>query len=229
MTNYRMYFLLQELRKQSKCLDKQVACILTDIDDNIISVGVNKVIYCNDCTSTGSKEGCSVIHAEEVAAQNVSDLKVNSIKRAYVSLFPCENCQRILNSYVDEIIVFGEQHKQRVIPASKIKLVPNLIRKLHEMNGEQKQLSVIISELSELIKAITDYFYRRHERDIEVKDLLDEVIDVRLMSSVLMDLLEVNHSVDVIPMINDLESDKLGKVKKALLDGRIKRGSPYSK
>lgn len=229
MTNYSMYFLLQELRKQSRCKDKQVACIITDMKDNILSVGVNKVNACSSCGETGSKQGCDVVHAEVVAVCNLSKDQMEVKKRAYVSLYPCENCQVGLDNFVEEIIVFGTKHKNCVIDENKIKLVPNLVGELHKINGEQKQLAVITSELAELSIVVQDYFYRRHEREVSVADVLDEIIDVHLMTSILIDIIGKNYDAQVMPKLIEGERQKLTKVASALSDGRIKPGSPYSK
>lgn len=225
---YKMYTQLNSLRRLSACADKQVACIITDRWDNILSVGINEVHNCVQCHITGSKVGCQVTHAEVAALAKLSPMYLDDARIAYVSLFPCPDCQRHLEHIVDKIVVFGNQHKELVIPKEKIELVPNLALDLWKVNGEQKQLSVIISELAELIKAITDYFYRRQERGTKVEELVDEVIDVEMMIDVLLSILADNYDKEVIFKLSKGKDEKLGKIRSRLQDGTIKRGSPYS-
>lgn len=231
MDNYKMFFLLNELKNQSRCKDKQVACVITDIDgEEIVSVGVNNVLSCADCTNPNrcTADVCCVIHAEAMAIQNLNKDTQGPL-RAYVSLYPCASCQKTLDPFVDEIIVFGKQHKDCVINPAKIKLVPNLAEDLLNANGEQKQLAVIISELAEEVKAIADYFYRSGERGTHIEELLDEVVDVKLMNTVLLQLIKDNYDNTVYSKLRVIEDKKLGVVSHALSSGKIKNGSPYDK
>lgn len=230
MMSYKFFFLLEELKKQSKCLDKQVACIITDGQDNILSVGVNQVSLCGGCTKNGSKDNCSVLHAEQVACMNLSK-SYSGMKdelKAYLSLYPCESCQKILSEHVSEVLVYGEKHKEKVVDLP-IMITPNLSLALPAVNGEQKQISIVQGEQGELITAISDFFYRSHERDNGLASLLDEIVDSKTQTSVLMAILQKNYSSSVYADLGLMEQSKLSKVLHALQSGRIKHGSPYDK
>ncbi len=232
MHNYKMFFLLEELKKQSKCLDKQVACIITDSQDNILSVGYNKVFNCGGCTIDGDKQECEVTHAELIAVENLRSKHLHELQniKAYLSLYPCPNCQRKLDQVADEIIVFGDKHKECIIDEKKITLVPNLLRELPKINGEEKQLMVIVGEYAEAITKISDFFFRSHEREDEsLLKLLDEVFDVRLMTGVFLEIIQTRYDKGVHGKLLQLEEAKLNKCASAIKSGRIKPGSPYSK
>ena len=49
MICYKKYFykLLSLVKQQTTCIDKQVACIITDKNYKILSVGFNEVIICD--------------------------------------------------------------------------------------------------------------------------------------------------------------------------------------
>jgi deoxycytidylate deaminase len=227
---YKFFFLLEELKKQAKCLDKQVACIITDAYDNILSIGVNEVVHCGGCTKEGSKATCAVRHAERVAIDNLhpNNICEDETLKAYLSLYPCEKCQTALSHIVSEIYVYGGQHKKKVI-ATPIMCLPNLSLDLPAINGEQKQLAIIQGEQAELVTAISDFFYREHEREDGIDSLLDEIVDSKTQTSILMAILQANYSSSVYADLGEMEQQKLMKVKDNIVSGRIKRGSPYTK
>jgi len=226
--NYAMYSLLNELKRQSLCRDKQVACIITDKEDKILSVGINQVINCKRCGIGLATANCESIHAEIVAVKAVNDDIITKCHRAYVSLYPCPNCQRELDRYVEEIIVFNKKHKECVIDENKIKVVGDLAMDLVEVNGKQKQLAVISGELGELITVISDYFYRRHERIITPISLMSEIADTELMIQCLLNILTKDVDSALIDY-NTLKQGKLRRVVDKLHSGAIKTGSPFDK
>lgn len=225
--NYAMYFLLSELRRQSVCQDKQVACVITDKEDNILSVGVNTVNECKKCDVGNTNAICDTIHAEEAAIQNLAKHNESFAYRAYISLYPCPVCQRRLDNYVKEIVVFNKQHKPLVIDKEKIIEVGDLAAELSKINGSQKQVSVITGELAELITSMADYFYRRHEREIDVSDILFEIIDVELMIQCLVAILKENGNDYELSIYNLLKSEKLHRIADKLQSGAIRGGSPF--
>jgi deoxycytidylate deaminase len=227
--NYHMYSVLNMLRRTSKCADKQVACIITDMEDNILSVGINQVHVCVNCNITGSKDGCHVTHAEMAALANLHPGHANKKKRAYISLFPCEVCQVALAREVDEIIVYNKQHKKQVIDSSMLKLGYNITAELIERNGEQKQLAVVAGELGELITEISNFFYRRHERTSSFKDLMDEIVDAELMIEVLLELLAGKYEDETLKLLYEHKALKLHKIRQKLQSGAIKTGSLFDK
>ena len=175
---YNIMHLLNKLKEQSACIDKQVACVITDKDHNILSVGINKIINCNkDCYDKENRI-CETIHAEIMACTNMSTLNRIKAKTAYINLFPCITCQRTLKNWVHEIVVFGPKHKEQEF--KNIRLERNLYADLLNSNKQAKQLSVAQGELCELVTAISDYFYRP-EKNMDAHDIVDEIIDAELM------------------------------------------------
>lgn len=111
------YFLLNQLRLQTKCIDKQVACIITDNKYNILSSGVNTIINCNKNCHDKEKRICNVRHAEVVACNNLNMVRygVHAYKIAFVNLFPCVPCQNYLKVHgVKQIVTYGIKHKEQV-------------------------------------------------------------------------------------------------------------------
>jgi len=168
---------LNKLKEQSKCVDKQVACIITDKNYNIISTGINQIIECDHNCHDKINRKCFTLHAEIIAMANLRNFNGRA-KYAYLNLFPCVPCQNALLGFIDEIIVFGPKHKDQVF--DNIRLEPNLYEELLNNNGQAKQLSVAQGELCELVTAISDHFYRG-DKGSNITHLLDEIIDAELM------------------------------------------------
>ncbi len=226
--NYAMYSLLNELKRQSLCHDKQVACIITDKKDNILSVGINTVENCAHCNVGEKTKHCLTKHAEMAAIECLPDRYEMFIsRRAYLSLYPCPDCQRALDNYVEEIIVFNNKHKECVIKEDRIKVVGDLAMDLVNVNGVQKQVSVIMGELGELITVMSDYFYRRHERTVTPNSLMSEVIDVELMTQCLLSILKEDTS-GILVDYNQLKKAKLYRIVHELYTGGIRGGSPFT-
>ena len=226
--NYAMYSLLNELKRQSLCCDKQVACILTDESDHILSVGVNQVENCARCGIGEKTKHCLSTHAEEVAFNALRDENMPKCYRAYLSLYPCETCQHLLDPYVGEIIVFNKQHKECMIDEDKIIVMGDLAVDLVEVNGIQKQLSVILGEFGELITSMCDYFYRRHERPASLHHLMTEIADAELMIQCLFAILTKEDD-GALVLYDPVKRAKLRKVRHSLSSGVIKGGSPFDK
>ena len=115
-----MFNIMESLKRLSKCIDKQVVCLIVDNDGTILSIGVNKILKCDKNCDDKKNRTCVVNHAEIEAIIHLSDAKgieelPNEYKpTAYVSLFPCAPCQLALNPYVKEIVTFGMIHKEWV-------------------------------------------------------------------------------------------------------------------
>ena len=172
-----IFHLMNILKEESKCLDKQVVCILTDQDFHILSYGVNTVIACDKNCHDKENRICHTMHAEIMAIDNCHDKWKTYY--AFVNLFPCAPCQKALDNYgVMEIVVAGPRHKEQVF--ANIRLESDLYKDLLLENGEAKQLSVAQGELAELITAVSDFFYR-DEKHIKTADIADEIVDVELM------------------------------------------------
>ena len=174
-----IYWLLGKLAETSECLDKQVACVLTDDDYNIISYGVNTIVNCNKNCHDKEHRICNVVHAEVMAKIRLPEsYRHNKDLVAHVTLFPCQPCQRALEKHCSKIISYTEDHKGQVF--ENIVFEKDLKAELTKHNGKAKQLSVAQGELAELITAISDYFYRP-EKLIPAEELLDEIVDAELM------------------------------------------------
>lgn len=82
--------------QQSPCKDKQVGCVITDSDLNIIGTGYNTFIGENNCVSPCDASNCNIIHAE-VAALNTVSPRVQP-RYAFCTLEPCARCQVYLET-----------------------------------------------------------------------------------------------------------------------------------
>lgn len=182
----RIHYLLHQLKQESKCIDKQVACIITDNDLNILSYGINTIIECNKDCHDKENRVCNVIHAEVVAAKNLNKDSVVEKGKAWLTLFPCAPCQEALRPYVDEIIVFGPKHKDQVFDNITIK--ENFIEELIEYNNPIRQLSIIQSELAELVSAVADFQYRTDKGQL-TEPVIDEIVDVENQLILLKEIL----------------------------------------
>ena len=125
-----MFVTLNNLKHLSRCIDKQVVCIITDEDYNVLSVGINTIEACDQNCDDKEHRLCVVRHAEVVAVDNLSNLNRQRAARAYVSLFPCAPCQDVLSPLVDEIVTFGMAHKKWT--SDKVVVFPHLTYKLIE-------------------------------------------------------------------------------------------------
>jgi len=110
----QMFCIMESMKELSKCIDKQVVCLIVDKDGAIVSTGINKVIECDKNCHDKEHRKCVVRHAEIVALDNLKDKEFFTGLTAYVSLFPCKSCQEAIAPYVDEIVTFGMAHKDWV-------------------------------------------------------------------------------------------------------------------
>lgn len=175
---FNIMHILNKLKEQSACLDKQVACIITNKYGSIISIGVNQIITCDKNCHDKEKRICETIHAEIIACNHLTPLDHTQAATAYLNLFPCVPCQQVLSNWVSEIVVFGPQHKDQWFP--NIRLEQNLFQTMLDHNKKDKQLSVAQGELAELITAISDYFYRP-DKNLPINYFVDEIIDAEFM------------------------------------------------
>ena len=124
--------------KHSKCAAKQVVCILTNSEHNILSIGINGTLpgkaNCNDCFKKDSngdwyknidnewyitnKDGHSKwsllneIHAEMNAIKKASQDGNFNLEgaTAYISYSPCYNCSKMLALFGIKRIVFRNKY-----------------------------------------------------------------------------------------------------------------------
>jgi deoxycytidylate deaminase len=174
------YLLLQLEAQQSMCKDKKVAALWTqqDIDTGTIVLAHNIATGCNDkCDHT-----CGAIHAEEVLCRN------NSVKGGiiYLTLYPCEVCQCIMQAHnVEKVVVFNNKppHKKD-LGRIKIECKPDIIDTLATFNGPQRQAMVAMGEMGELITALADAF--RGDDRPQIRSIDDEIVDVILQMLILL-------------------------------------------
>ena len=117
-----IYTCLNQLKKKSVCLDKQVACIITTKDYGILSWGINIVMQCDRNCLDKKNRLCVTQHAEVMAIKGL--LSNRRSYYAFLSLFPCTDCQNQLAFFVKEIVVFGKQHKEQVFDNIRLEEEP---------------------------------------------------------------------------------------------------------
>jgi deoxycytidylate deaminase len=199
---------LNVLKEQSKCLDKQVAAVIVNRHGEMVAEGVNTIIACDKNCHDKENRICEVIHAEVVACANLDKLEPGPFTM-YVNLFPCVPCQQTAERYgVEEIVVFGPQHKDQVF--SNIRLEPNLYAELLNHNGPNKQLSVAQGELAELITAISDFFHRP-DKEMTIVQFMDEVVDVELMLEQIK-LIAWNRDPEAYNWLREIRTYKYGRL-----------------
>ncbi|KKN61487.1 hypothetical protein LCGC14_0521420 [marine sediment metagenome] len=214
---YEIMHLLNKLKEKSNCLDKQVACIITDSLCNILSVGINRVLNCDKDCYNKEKRICVTTHAEIEACNHLTSLDHGFAKTAYLNLFPCVPCQRILKNWVKEIVVFGPKHKEQEF--KNIRLERNLYFDLLDKNKQAKQLSVAQGELCELVTAISDYFYRP-EKNMNEHDFVDEIIDAELMLDQIK-LICWQQNTNFYNILRDIRNKKYMRIQLRLNNGGI--------
>ena len=108
-----MFYVMESMKRLSKCVDKQVVCLIVNEAGAIVSSGVNTVLECDKNCHDKANRTCIVDHAEVVAVRHLP-FKDLTGRTAYVSLFPCKSCQELIDPFVDEIVTFGMAHKEWV-------------------------------------------------------------------------------------------------------------------
>ena len=107
-----MFKFALEVSKGSKCVDRQVGCVITTKDGDVIGSGCNTVINCNKNCHDKLHRICNVRHAEVSAIESVPQNMRELMNTAYVTLFPCFPCMKALeDTTVQWIKVKGFSHK----------------------------------------------------------------------------------------------------------------------
>lgn len=165
-----IYGLLETLRRFSPCCDKQVAAVSTDVMGRIMNMSYNRpTCNCNACETPEHPDNCAQ-HAEK-------GLLLIPGCIIYLTTFPCKDCQMHLwSAGVERVFVFGKQHKED-LGLLEIILLPDVASILVDFNGIDKQKTVVMGELGELITAIADSM-RKDTKDN--RDICEELIDVEL-------------------------------------------------
>ena len=104
------------------CCRRKVGCILTDKNNHILSTGYNgrpkgfkhcteeKPCIAAAVPSGDNLEGCEALHAEQNALLQCKDPQ--TIETAYVTLFPCITCTKLLLNTTCKTIVYSEEYVQ---------------------------------------------------------------------------------------------------------------------
>ena len=107
-----MFALAEKESQNSRCIDRQVGCVITDRDGNVLGKGCNTVINCNQNCHDKLKRICNVRHGEVSAIESVPENMRDMMYCAYVTLFPCFPCMQALEkTSVQWIKVKGFSHK----------------------------------------------------------------------------------------------------------------------
>lgn len=107
-----MFAIAEKESQNSRCIDRQVGCVITDKDGNILGKGCNTVINCNQNCHDKLKRICNVRHGEVSAIESVPENLKAMMYCAYVTLFPCFPCMQALEkTSVQWIKVKGFSHK----------------------------------------------------------------------------------------------------------------------
>ena len=182
-----IHYMLHHLREQSECIDKQVSCIITDKDNNILSFGWNKVLECDKNCHDKENRLCVTKHAEIVAIDRLTDaqLKMKG-KKIYVSLFPCKPCQNACEKAgVEEIISFTPDHKGTVF--NKITIIYDfndrmLNRDSVHTHNELESRDIKIKILGGRIRLIGNMIEHYHE-DMDERHLKYLIDDIALLET----------------------------------------------
>lgn len=107
-----MFNLALRESKKSKCIDRQVGCVITDIDGNVLGTGCNTVINCNQNCHDKLHRICNVRHGEISALESISPSVKALAHTAYVTLYPCYPCMKALEKAgISCVKVKGFSHK----------------------------------------------------------------------------------------------------------------------
>lgn len=102
----------RKARLASPCERAQHACVLTDLDLNIISIGYNGPPkgFPNKCERPTEVGNCGCIHAEINAL--IKPHRVQGPRIAFITSHPCENCARtMVNADIAMVCYTGPGHR----------------------------------------------------------------------------------------------------------------------
>ena len=98
--------------EKSMCVDRQVGCVITTKDGDVVGQGHNTVINCNQNCHDKLYRVCNVKHGEVCAIESISPAMKDFAHTLYVTLYPCFPCmQAIEKTTISEVKVKGFSHK----------------------------------------------------------------------------------------------------------------------
>ena len=98
--------------EKSTCVDRQVGCVITTKEGDVIGQGHNTVINCNQNCYDKLHRVCNVKHGEVCAIESISPAMKDFAHTLYVTLYPCFPCmQAIEKTTISEVKVKGFSHK----------------------------------------------------------------------------------------------------------------------
>lgn len=185
MDQQNILYMLNYLREQSECIDKQVSCIITDEDDNIASMGWNQIINCDKNCHDKENRICLTEHAEIIALRAIPENWEIEPYKAYVSLFPCKDCQEMLQLHgIKEIISFTEDHKGSSFP--NITFAENINYELLnsdpvDTRNKIKHTKYHIQLIESACQELKDDMYTLYDfRYVQAPGLLKSIADMEL-------------------------------------------------
>ena len=107
-----MFSRAEKEAKRSTCIDRQVGCVITTKEGDVIGQGHNTVINCNQNCHDKLQRVCNVKHGEVCAIESISQAMKYFAHTLYVTLYPCFPCmQAIEKTTIREVKVKGFSHK----------------------------------------------------------------------------------------------------------------------
>lgn len=107
-----MFSRAEKEAKRSTCIDRQVGCVITTKEGDVIGQGHNTVINCNQNCHDKLQRVCNVKHGEVCAIESISPAMKDFAHTLYVTLYPCFSCmQAIEKTTIREVKVKGFSHK----------------------------------------------------------------------------------------------------------------------
>ena len=98
--------------EKSTCVDRQVGCVITTKEGDVIGQGHNTVINCNQNCYDKLHRVCNVKHGEVCTIESISPAMKDFAHTLYVTLYPCFPCmQAIEKTTISEVKVKGFSHK----------------------------------------------------------------------------------------------------------------------
>ena len=101
--------------QRSGCIDRHVGCVITDINNRVLSIGYNspprKLPECQVIPCGGHLPGYSCIAAHAEISAITACRAIQEAHNIYVTLSPCVLCTQAIMATNIQNLYFGEFHK----------------------------------------------------------------------------------------------------------------------